>query len=86
MERKLIDQISDGDAVAVALRGGSGWVHGEVVWRRDEVMLLKVSEGSLTPSTPYVLVFLTDVTALAVPRELDPPTPEPRRAGFSTAG
>jgi hypothetical protein len=86
MERNLIDQIADGDSIAVALRGGSGWVHGEVVWRRDEVLLIKVSEGSLPPATPYVLVFLSDVTALAVPRELDPPTPEPRRAGFSTAG
>lgn len=86
MERKLLDQLQDGDAISVAMRGGAGWIHGQIAWRRDDVMLLKVTEGSLPPATPYVLIFLGDVGAVAVPRELDPPTPEPRQTGFSIAG
>jgi hypothetical protein len=83
MERKLLDQIQDDDAISVALRGGAGWIHGTVVWRRDDVMLLKVTEGSLPPQTPYALIFTSDVTAVAVPRAFEPPTPEPRKTGFS---
>ena len=86
MDRKLLDQLNDGDAVSVALRGGAGWIHGQVVWRREDVMLLKVTEGTLPSATPYVLVFLSDVSALAVPREVEPPSPEPRRAGFAAGG
>lgn len=44
MERKLLDQLQDGDAISVALRGGAGWIHGEIVWRRDDAMLLKFTE------------------------------------------
>jgi len=83
MDRQLLDQLQDADPIAVALRGGAGWIHGEVAWRRDDVMLLKVTEGSLPASTPYVLIFLGDVSAIAVPRELEPPGPEPRKAGFA---
>ena len=83
MERKLLDQLQDGDPIAVALRGGAGWIHGEIVWRREGVMLLKVVEGSLPPATPYALIFVGEVSALAVPRELEAPAPEPRKAGFA---
>jgi hypothetical protein len=83
MDRKLLDQLQDGDAVSVALRGGAGWIHGEIVWRREDVMLLKVTEGSLPEATPYALIFLGEVTALAVPREFEPPAPEPRKTGFA---
>jgi hypothetical protein len=82
MDKKLMDQMQDGDAISVALRGGAGWIHGQVVWRRDDVMLLKVAEGSLPDATPYAIVFLGEITALAVPREFEPPGPEPRKAGF----
>src|SRR6266540_1213433 len=30
MDRKLLDQVQDGDPIAVALRGGAGWIHGRV--------------------------------------------------------
>jgi hypothetical protein len=83
MDRKLLDQLQDGDAVSVALRGGAGWIHGQIVWRREDVMLVKVTEGSLPDATPYALIFLGEVTALAVPREFEPPTPEPRKTGFA---
>ena len=86
MERKLLDQLQDGDAISVALRGGAGWIHGEIVWRREDVMLLRVAEGSLPAATPYALIFFNDVSALAVPREFEPPAPEPRQTGFSIAG
>ena len=82
MEKKLLDQLADGDPIAVALRGGAGWLHGTIVWRREDAVLLKVSEGSLPAATPYALVLLGDVSALAVPRELEPATPEPRSTGF----
>ena len=86
MDRKLLDQLDDGDAISVALRGGAGWIHGAIVWRREDVMLLKVTEGTLPKETPYALIFLGDVAALAVPKEFDPPTPEARQTGFSIAG
>lgn len=82
MEKKLVDQLKDGDPISVALRGGAGWVHGSIVWRREDVVLLKAAEGSVRPETPYVLVFLSDISALAVPEELTPPAPEVRQAGF----
>ena len=84
MDRKLLDQLEDSDAVSVALRGGAGWIHGQIVWRREDVMLLKVTEGSLPEATPYALIFLGEVTALAVPREFEPPAPEARKTGFAT--
>ena len=84
MERKLLDQLQDGDPIAVALRGGAGWIHGTITWRREDVMLLRVTEGSLPEATPYALIFFGDVSALAVPRELEPPVPEPRQTGFAT--
>ena len=86
MDRKLLDQLQDGDALSVALRGGAGWIHGTIAWRREDVMLLKVTEGSLPPDTPYAVIFLGDVSALGVPRAVEPPTPEPRQTGFSIAG
>jgi hypothetical protein len=86
MERKLLDQVQDGDPMAVALRGGAGWIHGTVVWRREDVMLLKASDDAPGQDTPYVLVFLSDISAVALPREVEAPTPEPRRPGFSTTG
>jgi hypothetical protein len=82
MERRLLDQLADGDPISVALRGGAGWIHGTLVWRREDVILLKVDAGALRPETPYALVFLADVSAIGVPRELTPPSPEPRPAGF----
>lgn len=84
MDRKLLDQLQDSDAVSVALRGGAGWVHGQIVWRREDVMLVKVTEGSLPDATPYALIFLGEITALAVPRAFEPPVPEPRKTGFAT--
>jgi len=86
MERKLLDQLQDGDPISVALRGGAGWIHGTVVWHREDVMLLKTTPGSLPAETPFALVFIGDVTAVAIPREFEPPAPETRRPGFSTAG
>jgi hypothetical protein len=86
MERKLLDQLQDGDPIAVALRGGAGWIKGTVIWRREDVMLLRATGGDLPAETPFVLIFLLDVTAVAIPREVDAPTPEPRRPGFSTTG
>ena len=86
MDRKLFDQLQDDDPISVALRGGAGWIHGTIAWRREDVLLLKATEGSLPPETPYVLVFLNDVSALAVPRAVEPPTPEARHTGFSIAG
>ena len=83
MDRKLLDQMQDGDEVSVALRGGAGWIHGRIVWLREDVMLVKVAEGSLPDATPYALIFLGEITALAVPREFEPPAPEPRKTGFA---
>lgn len=82
MERKLLDQLADGDEISVALRGGAGWLHGAIVWRREDVILLRVSEGTLRAETPYALVLLSDVSAFAVSHELEPPTPEVRSTGF----
>lgn len=86
MDRKLLDQLQDGDPLSVALRGGAGWIHGTIAWRREDVMMLKVTEGTLPKETPYALIFFGDVSALAVPREIEPPTPEARHTGFSIAG
>ena len=47
MERKLLDQLQDGDPIAVALRGGAGWIRGTVIWRREDVMLLRATGGTM---------------------------------------
>jgi hypothetical protein len=83
MDRKLFDQLQDGDPISVALRGGAGWIHGQIVWHREDVMLLKVSDSGLPAATPYAIVFISDVSAVGVPRELEPPAPEPRKTGFA---
>ncbi|MGH2725930.1 MAG: hypothetical protein ACRDKS_03035 [Actinomycetota bacterium] len=82
MDKKLLDQLKDGDEISVALRGGAGWLSGAIVWRREDVVMLKVSEGSGAAAPPYALVFLGGVSAVGVPRELEPSTPEDRPTGF----
>lgn len=83
MDKKLLDQLKDGDEISVALRGGAGWLHGAIVWRREDVVLLKVAEGTGAGAPPYALVFLGEISALGVPRELEPSTPEgARQTGF----
>lgn len=82
MARKLSEELKEGDAIAVALRGGAGWVHGTVTWIRDEQMLIKHTDGSLGPNTPYVLVDLSEITGLAVPREIEPPEKHAKTPGF----
>lgn len=82
MEKKLLDQLKDGDEISIALRGGTGWLNGAIVWRREDVVLLKVSEGSSGSAPPFALVFLGEIAALGVSHELEPPTPESRSTGF----
>ena len=83
MDKNLLDQLNDGDEVAIALRGGAGWLQGSIVWRREDAVLLKVAAGGAGgASSPYALVFLGGISALGVPRELDPPSPESRATGF----
>ncbi len=82
MDKKLLDQLNDGDEISVALRGGAGWLQGSIAWRREDVVMLKVSAGSDPSAPPFALVFLGGISALGVPRELEPPTPEERQAGF----
>jgi len=76
MARKLSDELKEGDAVAVALRGGAGWVSGSVVWVRDEQLLMKHADAALSSETPYVLIDLGEITGIALPREVEP-TPKP---------
>ena len=76
MARKLSDELKEGDAVAVALRGGAGWVSGTVVWVRDEQLLIKHSDSGLSNETPYILIDLGEITGIALPREVEP-TPKP---------
>jgi hypothetical protein len=82
MDKKLLDQLKDGDEISVALRGGAGWLTGAIVWRRDDAVFLKVAEGVGSGTPPYALVLLGDISAVGVPRELEPSTPEGRSAGF----
>ena len=82
MDRKLLDQLKDGDEISVSLRGGAGWLSGAIVWRREDAVLLKVAEGAGAGTPPYAIVLLGDVSAIGVPRELEPTTPEARSAGF----
>ena len=82
MDKKLLDQLKDGDEISVALRGGAGWLSGAIVWRRDDALFLKVAEGAGAATPPYALVLLGDISAIGVPRELEPSTPEVRATGF----
>ena len=82
MDKKLLDQLKDGDVISVALRGGAGWLAGAIVWRREDVVFLKVAEGGGAATPPYALVLLGDISAIGVPRQLDPAAPEARSAGF----
>ncbi len=53
------------------------------MWRREDAVLLKVAAGGAGgAASPYALVFLGEISALGVPRELEPPTPESRATGF----
>jgi hypothetical protein len=82
MSRKLSDELKEGDAVSVALRGGAGWVRGTVVWIREQQMLLKHSDPALGAEVPFVLVDLGEITGLAVPREIDPLNEPSKSPGF----
>lgn len=83
MDKNLLDQLKDGDEVSIALRGGAGWLQGAIVWRREDAVLLKVTGGGAGGAgSPYALVFLGEISALGVPRELEPPAPESRATGF----
>lgn len=83
MERSLLEKLQDGDPVAIALRGGAGWLQGTVVWKREGIMLIEASDKALRSETPYVLVLLEQVTAIGTPHKVDPPGPEPRTPGFN---
>ena len=82
MEKSMLEILKEGDAVSVALRGGAGWVHGALVWRREGMMLLDVSNDSVLKATPFVVVLLADVSAIALPSKVDPPG-EGRAPGFN---
>lgn len=82
MEKSMLEALKEGDAVSVALRGGAGWVHGSMVWRREGMMLIEAADDAVRKETPYVLILLDDVTALAVPGKIDPPG-EGRTPGFN---
>lgn len=82
MEKKLLDELEEGDPVSVALRGGAGWLHGTLVWRREGLILVQAAEGALRDETPYVIIMLGDVSAIAVPRMIEAPGVEGRPPGF----
>lgn len=82
MARKLSDELNEGDAVSIALRGGAGWVSGSVVWVRDEQMLIKHDDASLSSTTPFVLVDLSEITGIALPREVEPTPKVAKSPGF----
>lgn len=82
MAHKLSDDVKQGDPVRVALRGGAGWLSGTVVWIHESSMLLQHTDASLDDKTPYVLVDLSEVTGLALPREIDPPSKTATAPGF----
>ena len=82
MEKNLLEDLKEGDPVSVALRGGAGWVHGTLVWRKEGLILLESKDAQLRPETPYTLVMLADVSAIAVPRMLDEPGTGTRSPGF----
>ena len=82
MARKLSEEINEGDPVAVALRGGAGWVSGVVVWIRDEQMLIQHKDMALAADTPYVLIDLSEITGLAIPRQIEAPPKPASTPGF----
>ncbi len=82
MPRKLSEELKENDRVAVALRGGAGWVGGTVVWIHDEQLLLKHEDSTLGSETPYVLIDLGEITGIAVPRALEPPVKPAAGTGF----
>lgn len=82
MPRKLSEELKEGDHVSVALRGGAGWVRGAIVWIRDEQMLLKHADPSLGDDVPYVLIDLSEISGLAVPREIEPLSKQAKTPGF----
>jgi hypothetical protein len=82
MARKLSEELKDGDKVSIALRGGAGWVRGTVVWIREEQMLIKHADPALGDEVPYVLIDLSQITGLALPREIEPVTNTAKLPGF----
>ncbi|GAC1410374.1 MAG: hypothetical protein NVSMB57_04070 [Actinomycetota bacterium] len=82
MEKSMLEKINEGDPISVALRGGAGWVHGTLVWRKENVVLMEATDPAVRKETPYVLVMLGDVSAIAVPSKVDPPGTEARSPGF----
>ena len=82
MSRKLMEELKEGDAVSVALRGGAGWVRGSVVWIRDEQMLIRHADPALGPDVPFVLVDLSEITGIALPREVEKIDAHNKTPGF----
>jgi hypothetical protein len=82
MGRKLSDDLHEGDPVAVALRGGAGWVTGTVVWIHESQMLVRHDDSSLDAKTPFVLIDLSEITGLGLPREIEPETRSTFATGF----
>lgn len=82
MEKSILENLKEGDAVSVALRGGAGWVHGSMVWRRDGMMLLEAADDAVRKETPFVLILLDEVSAVAIPSKVDPPGTN-RSPGFN---
>ena len=82
MARKLSEEINEGDPVAVALRGGAGWVSGVVVWIHDDQMLIQHKDMALGAETPYVLIDLSEITGLALPRQIESPPKPSSTPGF----
>jgi hypothetical protein len=82
MARKLSEELKDGDNVSVALRGGAGWVRGTIVWIRDEQMLIKHADPALGDDVPFVLIDLSEITGIALPRDIEPVGKPPKSPGF----
>lgn len=82
MEKSLLENLKEGDPVSVALRGGAGWLHGSLVWRKEGVMLLEAAGDEVRKETPFVLVLLGEITAIALPGKIDPPGMDTRTPGF----
>lgn len=82
MPRKLSDELKEGDVVSVALRGGVGWVRGTIVWVREQQLLMKHDNPSLGDQTPYVLVDLSEISGIALPREVEPLQEPAKSPGF----
>ncbi|HVL90092.1 MAG TPA: hypothetical protein VM841_07655 [Actinomycetota bacterium] len=82
MEKSILENLEEGDPVSVALRGGAGWVHGSMVWRRDGMMLIESADDAVRKETPFVLILLDEVSAVAIPSKVDPPGSS-RSPGFN---